>query len=58
MDYKNTKLLANFLSPQGQILSKKITGLTSKQQRNIAIAIKRGRMGGLLPFINRNLIEI
>ena len=57
IDYKNTKLLMNFISPQGKILSKKITGLTSKQQRNIATAIKRGRMSGLLPFVNRYVVE-
>ncbi|KAL6766061.1 rps18 (chloroplast) [Auxenochlorella protothecoides x Auxenochlorella symbiontica] len=57
IDYKNTKLLMNFISPQGKILSKKITGLTSKQQRTVATAIKRGRMSGLLPFVNRYLVE-
>jgi ribosomal protein S18 len=52
IDYKNTKLLVKFISPQGKILSRRSTGLTSKQQRFIANAIKRARMGGLLPFVN------
>lgn len=52
VDYKNIKLLINFLSRQGKILPKKTTGITSKQQRNIATAIKRSRMSGLLPFVN------
>jgi small subunit ribosomal protein S18 len=57
IDYKNIKLLINFISRQGKILPKKTTGITSKQQRNIATAIKRGRMSGLLPFVNRYSAE-
>jgi small subunit ribosomal protein S18 len=52
IDYKNTKLLVKFISPQGKILSRRATGLTAKQQRIMANAIKRARMGGLLPFVN------
>ena len=52
IDYKNTKLLVKFISPQGKILSRRATGLTSKQQRSMALAIKRARMSGLLPFVN------
>ena len=52
IDYKNTKLLVKFISPQGKILPRRATGLTSKQQRVLATAIKRARMSGLLPFVN------
>jgi small subunit ribosomal protein S18 len=52
VDYKNTKLLVKFISPQGKILSRRSTGLTAKQQRVVATAIKRARMSGLLPFVN------
>jgi small subunit ribosomal protein S18 len=52
IDYKNTKLLVKFISPQGKILSRRATGLTAKQQRSMATAIKRARMSGLLPFVN------
>jgi small subunit ribosomal protein S18 len=55
IDYKNTKLLVKFISPQGKILSRRTTGLTAKQQRAMANAIKRARMGGLLPFVNSEL---
>ena len=41
IDYKNTKLLVKFISPQGKILPRRATGLTSKQQRVLANAIKR-----------------
>jgi small subunit ribosomal protein S18 len=52
IDYKNTKLLIKFISPQGKILPRRATGLTAKQQRVMANAIKRARMSGLLPFVN------
>jgi small subunit ribosomal protein S18 len=52
IDYKNTKLLVKFISPQGKILPRRATGLTAKQQRVMAQAIKRARMSGLLPFVN------
>ena len=55
IDYKNTKLLVKFISPQGKILSRRATGLTSKQQRVMSNAIKRARMGGLLPFVNYDI---
>lgn len=52
IDYKNTKLLVKFISPQGKILPRRATGLKAKQQRAMATAIKRARMSGLLPFVN------
>lgn len=55
IDYKNTKLLVKFISPQGKILPRRSTGLTAKQQRIMANAIKRARMSGLLPFVNLDL---
>jgi len=55
INYKNTKLLVKFISPQGKILPRRATGLTAKQQRNMANAIKQARMSGLLPFVNLDL---
>jgi small subunit ribosomal protein S18 len=50
-DYKDPDLLAKFLGPQGQILSRKRTGLDSRSQRELKKAIKRARHLALLPFI-------
>ena len=52
IDYKNINLLRRFISEQGKILSKRMTRLTSKQQRLMTIAIKRARVLALLPFLN------
>nr|YP_009691211.1 ribosomal protein S18 [Davallia solida var. fejeensis]QEG57991.1 ribosomal protein S18 [Davallia solida var. fejeensis] len=52
IDYKNTSLLRRFVSEQGRILSRRMNRLTSKQQRSVAVAIKRARILALLPFSN------
>nr|YP_010267341.1 ribosomal protein S18 [Brainea insignis]QKV47369.1 ribosomal protein S18 [Brainea insignis]UIF93941.1 ribosomal protein S18 [Brainea insignis] len=52
IDYKNTGLLRRFVSEQGRILSRRMNRLTSKQQRLVAISIKRARILALLPFSN------
>ncbi len=51
VDYTNTKLLQRFINDQGKILPKRITGVTAKQQRAVACAIKYARHLALLPFV-------
>lgn len=53
IDYKDSELLKKFINPHGRILSKKKTGTTSKNQRKLALAIKRARFMGILPFVSR-----
>ncbi len=53
IDYKDVDLLRKFITERGKILPRRITGLTSKQQRDITLAIKRARLVALLPFINQ-----
>ena len=50
-NYKNILLLRKFISPEGKILPRRLTGLTTKQQRKISKAIKNARIMGFLPFI-------
>lgn len=52
IDYKDIDLLRKFVTERGKILPRRITGLTSKQQRDLALAIKRARIVALMPFIN------
>ena len=54
IDYKNIVLLRKFITAEGKILPRRINGLTAKQQRYMAKAIKNARMIGLLPFINKS----
>ena len=52
IDYKDVKLLQRYTSEQGKIIPKRITGTSSKYQRELAIAIKRARHMALLPFVS------
>ena len=52
IDYKDVDLLRKFVTERGKILPRRITGLTSKQQRDITLSIKRSRQIALMPFIN------
>lgn len=51
VDYKDTELLKKFLNPHGRILARKRTGVSAKHQRMIALAVKRARFMGLLPYV-------
>lgn len=50
-DYKDVKTLQRFIDIYGQIKSISKTGLSAKQQRQLAVAIKRARHLALLPFV-------
>jgi small subunit ribosomal protein S18 len=52
IDYKDVDLLRKFVTERGKILPRRITGLTSKQQRDMTLSIKRSRQVALMPFIN------
>lgn len=49
IDYKDAAFLKNFLSDRGKMLPRRLTGTNAKQQRHLAVAIKRARFLGLLP---------
>ncbi len=53
-DYKDFKTLQRYVNVYGQIESRKKTGLTESQQRQLARAIKRARHLALLPFVANN----
>ena len=55
IDYKDVELLSKFLTEQGKILPRRVTGLTTKQQTNLTKAVKRARILALLPFVNRDI---
>lgn len=51
INYKDVDLLKLFITEQGKIIPRRLTGVTLQQQRQIAKAIKRARLIALLPFI-------
>ncbi len=54
VDYKDVRRLQRFLTERGKILPRRATGLTAKQQRQVARAIKRARQIALLPYVKRD----
>ena len=53
IDYKDIDTLLRFTNPNARILSRRKTGVSGTQQRDIAQAIKRARYMGLLPYVAR-----
>ncbi|WP_036789911.1 30S ribosomal protein S18 [Pleomorphomonas koreensis] len=51
IDYKDVRLLQRYISERGKIVPSRITAVSAKKQRELAQAIKRARILGLLPFI-------
>ncbi len=53
VDWKDVNLLRRFLSDRGKIRSRRVTGVTTQQQRAVALAIKTAREMALLPYAVR-----
>jgi small subunit ribosomal protein S18 len=51
IDYKDVRLLQRYISERGKIIPSRITAVCAKKQRELAIAIKRARFLGLLPYV-------
>jgi small subunit ribosomal protein S18 len=51
IDYKDAQLLKRFLTERGKILPRRITGVSTRYQRKLAVAIKRSRQAGLLAYV-------
>ena len=55
IDYKDVKQLSRFITERGKIVPSRISGVSQKDQRALATAIKRARHLGLMPFVRNNL---
>ena len=53
-DYRDAKILQRYVDVYGRIEPISKTGLSAKQQRQLAVAIKRARHLALLPFVSNN----
>lgn len=53
-DYKDIKTIQKYINMFGQIEPASKTGLSAKQQRALAVAVKRARHLALLPFVANN----
>ncbi len=51
VDWKDVDFLRRFIPERGKIMPRRISGVTAKDQRRLAKAIKRARTMALLPFV-------
>ncbi len=51
-DYRDAKSLQRYIDAYGRIEPISKTGLSAKQQRQLAVAIKRARHLAILPFVS------
>ncbi|MBA3353442.1 MAG: 30S ribosomal protein S18 [Blastocatellia bacterium] len=51
VDWRDVDYLRQFIPERGKIMPRRISGISAKDQRRIATAIKRARSMALLPFV-------
>lgn len=52
IDYKDIRLLSKFISERGKILPSRITAVSAKKQKELALAIRRARFLAIIPYVN------
>lgn len=50
IDWRDPNLLSRFITERGKIVPRRVSGVSAKNQRKLAIAIKRARQMSLLPY--------
>jgi small subunit ribosomal protein S18 len=53
INYKDYRLLAQFVAESGKIVPRRLTGVCTPHQRRLSTAIKQARNIALLPFAGR-----
>jgi small subunit ribosomal protein S18 len=53
INYKDVRLLAQFVAESGKIVPRRLTGVCTPHQRRLSCAIKQARNIALLPFAGR-----
>src|SRR5437773_5357111 len=53
INYKDIRLLAQFVAESGRIVPRRLTGVCTPHQRRLSLAIKQARNIALLPFAGR-----
>ncbi len=51
IDYKEPKTLRHYVTEQGKIIPRRITGTCAKHQRKLTREIKRSRAIALMPYV-------
>jgi small subunit ribosomal protein S18 len=53
INYKDVRLLAQFVAENGKIVPRRLSGVCTPHQRRLSVAIKQARNIALLPFAGR-----
>jgi len=53
VNYKDVRLLQQFVAESGKIVPRRLTGVCTRHQRRVSAAIKQARNIALFPFSNR-----
>ncbi len=56
IDYKDLKVLQNYITESGKIVPSRITGTKARYQRQLAKAIKLARYLALLPYCDQHRV--
>ena len=51
VDWKDVDFLRGFVPERGKIMPRRISGISARDQRRLAKAIKRARSMAMLPFV-------
>ena len=51
VDYKDVAIINKYINEKGKIMPRRMTGACAKDQRYIAMQIKRARFMALIPFV-------
>lgn len=51
IDYKDTQMLRRYITDRGKIKPRRVTGVCTQHQHDLAVAIKRSREMALLPYV-------
>ncbi len=58
IDYKDVKLLKQFVRDRGRIMPRRLSGTCTVHQKKLKRAIKRARMLALLPFVSDEIDKL
>ncbi len=53
INYKDDRTVGRFITEQGKILARRMTGICARHQRQLGIAVKRARYLALVPYTKR-----
>jgi small subunit ribosomal protein S18 len=51
IDYKNVDIQKKYVPDRGKISPRRVTGTCAFHQRKLAMAVKRARLMGMLPYV-------